>query len=234
MHDSSDGIAEEVERHLQLALAAAAIAARRAAGARAQAIALAQRDTEHRTRAVRAGIEIERLAAAGRLRVVLDPEWWDTARPQQIADMWREANTWCDPGLSSAAAPTIFDRAAKRIAQEVHDRSGLDVTQVLALATVQELEHEDQATLAQAADEPPEMVSGVDGAQSSFDNPRRRAQLRARLVGAGVPETAIEARTLADLAQVREAAEATQAPSVAASEPRSPGRRAGRELQRVR
>ena len=51
MHEPSDGIAEEVERQLQLALAAAAIAARRAIAARQHAIEQAQRDSEQAAQA---------------------------------------------------------------------------------------------------------------------------------------------------------------------------------------
>jgi hypothetical protein len=36
-----------------------------------------------------------------------------------------------------------------------------------------------------------------------FDDPRRREQLRHQLAAAGVPEPAIEARTLADLGQAQ-------------------------------
>ena len=149
MHEPSDGIAEEVERQLQLALAAAAIAARRAIAARGQALEQARRDSDQAARAAQARIDAQRLLAAERLRPVFDDAWWETAGPQEIADMWGEANSWRDPDASSAK-PTIFDHAAHRIREEVRDRSGLDPTQVVALAAVQELEHEHQATLAQS------------------------------------------------------------------------------------
>jgi hypothetical protein len=45
MHEPSDGIAEEIERQLQLALAAAAIAARHAIAARQHAIDQARRES---------------------------------------------------------------------------------------------------------------------------------------------------------------------------------------------
>ena len=137
------------------------------------------------------------------------------------------------------ATPTIFDHAAGRIRQEVRDRTGLDPTQVLALAAVQELEHEHQATLAER--DPVRQPADVEAVERDlptprgFDDPQRREQLRTRLVAAGVPEPAIEARTLADLGQAREAAEAAQTPVAAAPGPR-PGaaRSASRELRRQR
>ena len=147
MHEPSDGIAEELERQLQLALAAAAIAARRAIAAREQAIQQSRRESEQAARAAQARIDAERLLATERLRPVFDDAWWETAGPREIADMWQEASSWRDPDQDTAT-PTIFDRAVDRIGQEVRDRSGLDPTQVLALAAVQELEREHQATLA--------------------------------------------------------------------------------------
>ena len=76
------------------------------------------------------------------------------------------------------------------------------------LATVQELEHEHQATLAERdpvrqpaeleapdATYPPHMASMIPAPK----------QLRTRLVAAGAHEPVIQARTLADLGQAREA-----------------------------
>ena len=166
MHEPSDGIAEEVERQLQLALAAAAIAARRAIAARGQALEQARRDSDQAARAAQARIDAERLLATERLRPVFDDAWWETAGPREIADMWEDANSWRDPD-PSAAEPTIFDQAAHRIRGEVRDRSGLDPTQVVALAAVQELELEHQATLAQPSGQQ------SDAAAAAQDAPRR-------------------------------------------------------------
>jgi len=236
MHEPSDGIAEEVERQLQLALAAAAVAARRAIAARQHASEQAQRDSEQAARAVKAQIDDERLLAAARLRPVFDPGWWEMAEPQDVADMWQEASSWQDPGRA-VATPTIFDHATDRIRQEVRDRSGLDPTQVIALAAVQELEREHQATIGERypARQPGDLeaVERDSSMPRGFDDPQRREQLRTRLVAAGVPEPAIEARTLADLGQAREAAEAAHTPADVEHQPRpAAGRSASRELRR--
>ena len=152
MHEPSDGIAEEVERQLQLALAAAAIAARRAIAARQHAIEQAQ--TRERTgRPSGASPDRRRAAARGRApaagvrsRLVGDRRARRTSRT-----CGRRPTAGATP-TAPAATPTIFDHAAGRIRQEVRDRSGLDPTQVITLAAVQELEHEHQATLAEHAD----------------------------------------------------------------------------------
>ena len=236
MHEPSDGIAEEVERQLQLALAAAAIAARRAIATRQHHIEQAQRHSAQHAQAVKAQIDAERQLAAAHVEPVFDPGWWETAAPHDVADMWQEANSWRDPNRD-VATPTIFDHAAGRIHQEVRDRTGLDPTQVMVLAAVQELDREHQATLAH----PAEQAAGAEATEPGlatprgFDDPQRREQLRAQLVAAGVPEPAIDARTLADLGQARAAAEAAQTPVTVATGARAAaGRSAGRELRRQR
>ena len=135
MQEPSDGIAEEVERQLQLALAAAAVAARRAIATRQQAIEQAQRDGAERARALKAQIDAERQLAAAHLQPVFEPGWWETATPRDVADMWQETSSWRDADRD-VATPTIFDHAAGRIRQEVSDRTGLDPTQVLVLPPV--------------------------------------------------------------------------------------------------
>jgi hypothetical protein len=150
--------------------------------------------------------------------------------------MWQEANSWRDPNQDTAT-PTVFDHAAHRIGQEVHDRSGLDSTQIIALAAVQELEREHEPTVAEAVDQPAGLATAGQhaGASRGFDDPQRREQLRQRLAAARVPEPATEARTLADLAQSSEAAEATRTPVAASAEPQRAGRaRSVRELTRRR
>ena len=151
MHEPSDGIAEEVERQLQLALAAAAIAARRAIAAREQAIEQARRESEQAARAAQARIDAERLLATERLRPVFDDAWWETAGPQEIADMWQEANSWRDPDQARPrrrrSSTTPRTGSARRCAiAAVWTRP-----KCVALAAVQELEHEHQATLARSS-----------------------------------------------------------------------------------
>ena len=238
MHEPSDGIAEEVERQLQLALAAATIAARHAIAARQHQVQQAQRESAQNAQAVKAQIDAERGLAAAHLQPVFDPGWWETATPQDVADMWQEADSWRDPDRAEIQ-PTVFDHAAGRIRQEVRDRSGLDPTQILTLAAVRELEHEHQARIGERdpAREPAdlEVVERDSSMPRGFDDPQRREQLRTRLVAAGVPEPAIEARTLADLGQAREAAEAAHTPVAPATGPRpTVGRIASRDLRRQR
>lgn len=235
MNEPSDGIAEELERQLQLGLAAATIAARRATAARQHHLEQAQRDSTQAAQTVRAQIDVERRLAAARVQPVFDSGWWETATPEDVADMWQQANTWRDPDRDPAT-PTLFDHAATRIGQEVSARAGLNATQILALASIQELEREHQTTSADAVHQPGEIEAEREmPAPGGFDDPQRREQLRERLVAADVPETAIEARTLADVGQGREPAEAAHsavaAPAIAR---RAGGRNVNELLQRRR
>ncbi len=236
MNEPSDGIAEEVERQLQLGLAAAAIAARRATAARQHRVDQAQRDSTQAAQTVRAQIEAERRVAAARVQPVFDPGWWKSATPGDVADMWQEANSWRHPDRDPAT-PNVFDHAATRIGEEVSDRTGLAPTQILALASIQELEHEHQTTSADPVHQPGETEAEERDvpAPGGFDDPQRREQLRERLVAANVPETAIEARTLADVGQGRDPAEAAR---IAVTTPdvlrRAGGHKTDERLQRRR
>ena len=223
MQEPSDGIAEELERQLQLALAGAAIAARRAVSARQQALEQAARDSHHAVRAAKNRIDADRALAAISLEPVFNDAWWKNATPHDVASMSERADSWRTTESENVGdrEPTIFDRAAGRIRHELRARAGLDPPKVVTLATVQDHEREHQATLAH----PPARAADMPATEPNhtvapgFDAPERRELLRTRLAAAGIPEAAIEARTLADVAQAREAAEAAVAPVAAAVAP---------------
>jgi hypothetical protein len=233
MQEPSDGIAEEVERQLQLALATATVAARRANATRRHTIEQAQHDSAQRTQALQAQTDAERRLATASLQPVFDSGWWETAGPQDVADVWQQANSWRDlEALGNT--PTIFDCAASRIAQEVRDRTGLDITQIQALAAIQELEHEHQTTIGgpELVRQPAqfEAARGDGVSPLRFDDAQRRERLRERLAAVGVPEAAIQARTLADIGQAREPADAAH--RIANAAPRA-GRAAGHGTSRA-
>ena len=215
MHEPSDGVAEEVERQLQLTLAAAAIAARHAiaratARDRAGTDATASRPPEpRRPGSTPSGCSRPRTCAPCSI-----PTGGRPPRRRTIADMWQEANTWRDPDRPPARPRRSSTTPRDRIRQEVRDRTGLDPTQILTLAAVQELEHEHQATLTEQPTQPAELAAdrqrGVRRAASTI---RSAASSSARVSSPpACPSPAIEARTLADLGQAREAAEAARTP----------------------
>ena len=73
MPEQSDGIAEELERQLQITLSTAAVIARRGLAHRRHALEQAQRDSEQAASAAREQIKT-RLAAA-ELQPVFDEAW---------------------------------------------------------------------------------------------------------------------------------------------------------------
>ena len=91
------------------------------------------------------------------------------------------------------------------------------------VATVQELETEHQAV----ADEPVR----APGSAPVFDSAERREQLLTRLA-AGVPDSAIDARTLADVAQAHDPAEAPAQTAEPSARPRPQPTRASRRDRR--
>ncbi len=110
MHEPSDGIAEEVERQLQLALAAAAIAARRAIAARASRSSRPDATANRPPGPRKPGSTQSGVLATERLRPVFDDAWWRRAGPREIADMWQEANSWRDPDSRPREADDLRPR----------------------------------------------------------------------------------------------------------------------------
>ena len=66
IHDPSDGISEEVERQLQLAISAAALAARKVIATRQTALANARADSTARAAQLRAQLDRDRTLASAR------------------------------------------------------------------------------------------------------------------------------------------------------------------------
>ena len=150
MPEHSDGIAEELERQLQITLSTAAVIARRGLAQRQRTLEQAQRDSEQAASAAREQIKTERRLAAAQLQPVFDEAWWETATPTEIAGMWEQANRWREPN-GRELPPSTFDNAADRIDRELAERAGLDATQLQSLAAVQELETEHRAAAEQPA-----------------------------------------------------------------------------------
>jgi hypothetical protein len=242
LHEHSDGIPEELERQLQLAMLAIAAAGRGVIARRRQAVAEAELQSKATARALRAQLEDERRLAAANLQAVFDDAWWQTASAQDVLSTWQQAIAWRE-GDPSQHEPTIFDQAAGRIEHEARHRSGLDVVELLELAELQRLEHEDHAAVGR--DDRERLVVddafGVADAEvtraspEGFDDPRRRQHLQERLRASRVPEQAVEARTLADVGQACEPGQALASqPDASRAERPGRARTVARRLDRHR
>lgn len=250
LHDSSDGISEEVERQLQLAISAAALAARKVIAERHAALASAHAHSSARADQLRAQLDRDRVLASARLQPVFDRAWWDHAPPAEVGEMWQEAQAWREG--SGPATPSVFDRAADRIEQETRERWQLDVHDVTALAYADNVIERDRLASDAAAvtidgqrSAAPDQVDASDSAiiaaapapelEERYDTPERRERLRARMEAAEVPDDAIQARLLADIAQGCPIADAVrQRPDLSRDSARPPARTSARRQQRTR
>ena len=233
--EPADDVAQEVERQLQLAIAAATVAARKAVTARQTTLARLHAQGETHGAAVRAQLERQRTLASARLQAVFDQAWWENASPAQVAEMWQQTVQWRQPDPRDGA--TIFDRAAQRIQHESRDRWHVDVYDVAALTHADNIAEHDRT----ATGEPAAAVSqqtSVDPSSAlteAYDTRARRERLQERMVAANVPTDAIEARVLADTAQAYPITEAVQqAPSPQHRSRRAAVRTTVRQPERTR
>jgi hypothetical protein len=243
IHEPSDGVGEEVERQLQLALAAAALAARKAIARREAALAEAQAQSAARADELRRQLERERTLASARIQPVFDRSWWETASAVEVGEMWEESQQWRDSRAHGLAS--VFDDAAERIEQETRERWQLDIGDVMASADdAAEQDHvegltgaKERPAIRQAQASEAEVGETASGAPfgERYDTPVRRERLKDRLAAAHIADDAIEARVLADTAQSRPVADAVQPePEVAHSPARSFARNTIRRRQRSR
>jgi hypothetical protein len=245
IHEPSDGVSDEVERQLQLAIAAAAVAARKAIVRREVALAEAQAQSAARADELRGQLERERALASSRIQPVFDRRWWESASVNEVGEMWQESQQWRESragGLTS-----VFDHAAERIEQETRERWQLDISDVMALAYVDdtaEQNHlqestgaEDRRAIGQAQPSEAEVgeTAGAAPFDERYDTPVRRERLKDRLAAAHIADDAIEARVLADTAQGCPVVDAVQPDlPVARSFAQSPARNSVRRRQRMR
>jgi hypothetical protein len=239
IHDPSDDMAQEVERQLQLAIAAAALAARKAINLRRASLADAQADSEARAAELRDQLDRQRALAISRIQPVFDQVWWETATPSQVGEMWQEAAQWRQFATSERSGLSnieVFDRAAERIDREGRDRWQVDVYDVAALAHADDLTEANELATANPAEvSQPAAVTAVPTGAEAYDTPARRERLQRRMVDAEVPADAVDARMLADTAQACPVSEAMrQEPTPTHPTRPSPPRSAGRRSQRGR
>ncbi len=114
----SDGIDEALAGVTQLALTAAARVGEQLARAREQDLRAAQARSAEAAQLLGERHAVERAAARATLAVVHRPEWWASARPEQIAAAYQDARSWSHVDAEAA-------RAERRIAEEVGARHGV-------------------------------------------------------------------------------------------------------------
>ena len=228
-----DGMAEELERHLQLALMTATIAARRAVTHRREALLEAQREGQARAEALRARIARERAASEAQLQAVFDPGWWERATPRDVGSMWEHAAQWREDAPDGVRSPAA-EVAGERIEDEVRKRWGISVGELVALTELDELERQDDAAVEErqqpAATENKAPTDPLDVENQRVERvsteraeitPTARSAVQADATNAAEADPARldagKARALADAGQGKEAIQAVREPATAGS-----------------
>jgi hypothetical protein len=129
----SDGINEGIQRELQILLAAGTQLGRKLAQLRETMQRRAARQSQQETDRLRSRFDSERAAARVFVDRTNDPQWWDRARPEQVAETYRVARAWedSDPGIRAAR---------ERMDRELTTRYGVTPLQAAEAARVREAE----------------------------------------------------------------------------------------------
>lgn len=125
MSDADAGVEESVNAAARTALTVAMQMGEKFARLREEMAREAERRNSDAAKELSVRFEGERAVAKVQLDVVNKPEWWATATVQDVARVAETAAAWKDFEPSAAAASEV-------ISQQVHNRYGLDVNDLVA------------------------------------------------------------------------------------------------------
>jgi hypothetical protein len=120
MAEETDGVGETFDDTLRIALTVAAQFGERIARLREQLARQREADATQEKRELTARFDAERGAARAALAPVQQPEWWERAQPQDIANAHQTATAWRD-------SDDVAKNAGETIKQQVQQRYGIDV-----------------------------------------------------------------------------------------------------------
>lgn len=121
----ADGVLDEAEGNMRMALMAASQLAQAAVRARREGAERATRSDLEEARQIQARLDAERLAARAELAPVHQSSWWDQAQPRDVARAYETAVTF------RGEDPAARD-AESRIRQELRDRYQIEVNETAA------------------------------------------------------------------------------------------------------
>ena len=212
MTEQPDETSEIVRAGMRTAMTLAAQLAQAAIRDREQRLEIERAASLQRAAELQARLDAERAAAVATLADVKQAQWWATAEPHQIADMYRVARTWED-------VDPIAKDAAEKIRTQVQHDYGVDPAELLdadGLRRAADLERDRKQ-----ADEAAAVAIGSDaaadraehhGAETEFaaasearadalwDSADRRTDTAASLEGVASAD-AVRGRMLADTGQ---------------------------------
>lgn len=118
----ADGVTDQAEGNLRMALMTSAQLARTASNARRGRLEQATRRDLDEARQLQTRIDADRSTARAELAPVHEASWWDQADVGQIARVYETAVTWRDEDEAARAAES-------RIRQELRYRYGVEVNE---------------------------------------------------------------------------------------------------------
>lgn len=177
MAEESDGIGDEFDGQMRVALTVATQMGERFARLREELARNAQARTEQQTKELQVRFDAERNAARASLAPVQQQEWWNTAGVDDIATAYETAEAWrtVDPDIA---------RTGDRMREELKGRYGIDVNNLdadpAAVRVALERAQQDRSAAAESRGE-----SGKDYAEAASllavaDQLDRKAEERER------------------------------------------------------
>lgn len=135
--DIADGVDDAFDQSLRSAITVASRVGEQLARQREQRLRDRAAAEQQQARELEARYEAERAAARARLRLTEQPQWWDKATPEAIAENYAVAVAWKDDD-------EVARTAAERIRQEAAARYGIDVDAVTPAGTIAEQEAKEE------------------------------------------------------------------------------------------
>lgn len=176
MADESDGVGETFDASLRIALTIASQFGERVARLREQMAREREGSAQQEARELTSRFDAERGAARASLAPVHQPEWWDQARPESIAEMHETATAWRE--FDDVAAT-----AGDTIRREVDARYGIDVdaprADTAAVAAALAQAERDRADAAAQREQAGLELTASQALFATADRHEREAQLEA-------------------------------------------------------
>jgi hypothetical protein len=154
MAEETDGVGETFDDSLRIALTVASQFGERISRLREQLARNREAGALQEARELTARFEAERGAVRAELAPVQQPEWWDQARPEAIAQMHETATAWRDfDDVAKGAGDTIRREVQERFGVDVDAPGADDMAVILAIAEAERDRADAAAERAKAGEE---------------------------------------------------------------------------------
>lgn len=198
----SDGVLDEAEGTMRMALMGAAQLAQAATRARREAAERATRRDLEEARQIQGRLDAEKVAARAELAPVHQSSWWDQAQTHDVARAYETAVTFRDEDQAARDAES-------RIRQELRDRYNIDVNESGADPSVVQASLAEQDTVRRGREQEQDQARDDQDLAAGLTVGAEALELGADLEDAALRELAgdveLDAEVAWDLAERREA-----------------------------